>query len=198
MSRINKVRFWNGVTVRNAVLMSGVLIAPVAGGAADLTSACVLSLGYALVTVPAVLISAYIPRRLAYSVRVIVYALAAAVVFIPVFFIILKLFGEAGAARAGVYLPIAVCNPLILSKTESRYAADKHVPPSDIAAETGGLIFGFAAVCLVTGAVRDLLTGSTLGGLSFNLPPAFPAAEKTFFGFIILGVFAAVLRKILK
>ena len=196
MNRIGFFRFRDAATRRNAVLMSGLVIAPVAAGATDFISASLIALAFSCVTFFGVLLCRLIPRSVVYTVRIVFYALIAGAVYFCVYMLLPLLFAQRYIDGVGVYLPILICNPVILSKMESRFS-DRSVSLKVVAAEAAGYIVGFDVVCLVVGAVRDVLVNGSIGWVSLPIPPAVPALETTFGGLFIVGVFAALFRKVI-
>jgi electron transport complex protein RnfE len=173
--------------------MSGLLIGPVIAGATDFASALAISFVFSYITFFSVALCRLVPRRLVYTIRIIIYALAAAVLYIPAALSCELLMGEAPVLNAGIYLPVLVTNHVILSKTETRFY---HLPYIPMLFEALGYITGFVAVCMLTGIIRDIFVNSAIG--SFQIEGVFeiPALETTFGGFIIVGVLAGICRAI--
>ena len=192
---MNKVkgRPSDGLIRQNIVLMSGLLIGPVIAGAKDFESAAVISIVFSLITFFSVALCRFVPRRLVYTVRIIIYALVSAALYIPAYMACQYIAGENAMAKAGIYLPVLVVNHVILSKTETRFF---HLPYFQMLFEAFGYIAGFAAVCILTGTLRDILVNSAIGPVSVEVGFEVPALETTFGGFIIVGILAGICRAV--
>jgi electron transport complex protein RnfE len=181
----------DGLVRQNIVLMSGLLIGPVIAGAVDFESAAAISVVFAMITFFSVALCRFVPRKLVYTVRIIIYALVASAFYIPAYIACQYLMGEEAVIKAGVYLPVLVVNHVILSKTETRFF---HLPYLTMLLEALGYIAGFVAVCMLTGIIRDIFVNSAIGGFYVHAGFEIPALETTFGGFIIVGVLAGLLR----
>jgi len=188
-----KARPADGLIRQNIVLMSGLLIGPVIAGASDFESAAAISVVFAMITFFSVALCRFVPRKLVYTVRIIIYALVAAILYIPAYMACQQLLGDQAIVKAGIYLPVLVVNHVILSKTETRFF---HLPYLSMLLEALGYIAGFIAVCMFTGIIRDLLVNSAIGGIQFDLGFELPALETTFGGLIIVGVLAGICRAV--
>ena len=183
----------DGLIRQNIVLMSGLLIGPVIAGAKDFMSAAAIAVVFSLITFFSVALCRLMPRKMVYTVRIIVYALVASVLYIPAVLTCRFLLGEEVTVSAGIYLPVLVVNHVILSKTETRFF---HLPYFQMLLDVLGYIAGFVFVCLLTGIIRDILVNSAIGTLSIETGLSMPALETTFGGFIIVGVLAGICRAV--
>lgn len=188
-----KISLKDGLFKQNIVFMSGLLIAPVIACATTLVKSLAICMVFSLVSFFTILICRAIPRKIAYTIRVIIYSLTAAAVYIPAFLLARTVFGENIIEIVGVYLPILVTNSLILSKTETRFYNE---PFLTMTADCAVFIGGFDIACIFVGVVRELLTAGTIGGLYLEMPFKIPALETTFGGFLFVGIFAGLFRGI--
>lgn len=188
-----KISLRDGFFKQNIVFMSGLLVAPVIACANTLMKSLAVCMVFSLVSFLTILGCRAVPRKIAYTLRVIIYCLAASLIYIPVMLFTRSLFGEQLVASAGVYLPILVTNSLILSKTESRFYGE---PMNDMILDSAVFILGFDISCIFIGTLRELIANSTLGGLYIPMPFTVPALETTFGGFLTVGVFAGLFRGI--
>ncbi|MDR1753962.1 MAG: NADH:ubiquinone oxidoreductase subunit RnfE [Eubacterium sp.] len=195
MSDINnqvlKGRISDGLWRQNVVLMSGLLISPVAAGAVNFENALAITLVFSIVTFFTVFVCRLISRKIVYTLRIILYALIAALFYIPAVLAIDKLAGPSMAASVGIYLPILVVNPVILNKSETRFYL---MPVKDMMPELIGYVLGFDIVCLGVGTFRDIIVNGRIGWLRLNTGFSVPALETTFGGLIMVGVLAAAAR----
>ncbi len=186
-----KISLRDGLFKQNIVFMSGLLVAPVIACANTLMKSLAVCMVFSLVSFLTILVCRAVPRKIAYTLRVIIYCLAASLIYIPIMLFTRSLFGEQLIASAGVYLPILVTNSLILSKTESRFYGE---PINDMIIDSAVFILGFDISCIFIGALRELIANSTLGGLYIPMPFTVPALETTFGGFLTVGVLAGLFR----
>ncbi len=189
----NKISLKDGFFKQNIVFMSGLVIAPVIACATTLMKSLAVCMVFSLVSFFTILICRAIPRKIAYTLRVIIYSLVASAIYIPVMILTEAIFGESLVASAGVYLPILVTNSLILSKSETRFYGESF---ADMTIDCAAFIAGFDIACIFTGTVRELLANSTVGGAYIDMPFTIPALETTFGGFLFVGVCAGIVRGI--
>lgn len=188
-----KISLKDGFFKQNIVFMSGLLIAPVIACATTLQKSLAVCIVFTLVSFLTILLCRVIPRKIAYTLRVIIYSLVASAVYIPAVLLAVTLMGGDVIASAGVYLPILVTNSLILSKSESRFYVE---PFKDMVPDVLCFIAGFDGACIFTGAVREILAKSTIGGAYLEMPFTIPALETTFGGFLFVGIMAGLTRGI--
>lgn len=188
-----KISLKDGLFKQNIVLMSGLLTAPVIAGATTLMKSLAICLVFSLVSFLTIAVCRAVPRKIAYTLRVMFYSFAASAFYIPVYLFARALFGAPVIESAGVYLPILVTNAFILSKTETRFYGE---PIPDMILDSAVFIVGFDGACILVGVLREILSEGTLGGNYFPLPFTIPALETTFGGFLFVGVLAGMFRGI--
>lgn len=181
----------DGLLRQNIVLMSGLFIGPVIAGATDFGSAAAICIVFSLITFFSVAFCRLLPRKIVYTVRIILYALVASALYIPAYLACTYIVSEDAIISAGIYLPVLVVNHVILSKTETRFF---HLPYGQMLLEVLGYIAGFCAVCLLTGAIRDIFVNGAVGQIRVDAGFDIPALETTFGGFIVVGVLAGGCR----
>ena len=181
----------DGLFRQNIVLMSGLVTAPIVVAATTFERAMVLTLSFLMISYSTILICRFVPRRIVYTVRIILYAAVAAVMYIPTALLLGALFPET-AATVSIYIEIIVVNSLILAKTESRFYL---MPYGEMAVDALIYVIGYAIAAFAVGIIRELLAFGSLFGLRV-CDPLMPAAKTPFFGFLLLGILAAVCRGI--
>ena len=169
--------------------MSGLVTAPIIVAATTFERALVLTLSFLLISYSSIIICRFIPREIVYTVRIICYVGVAAVMYIPTALLMNALFPETASA-VSIYIEILVVNSLILAKTESRFYL---MPMKEMALDTLMYILGYAIAAFAVGIIREFLAFGSLFGLRVCDAPM-PAAKTTFFGFILVGILAAVCR----
>ena len=177
------------VFLRNPVFVTGLGLAPIVVAANSLSHALILGLAVALILTPTRLLAALLAKKLPVQLRGLCYAFCAAVVYIPVWLLLWRLFG-AGLAAVGLYLPLLVVEPIIIKRYERTrpeslsYALQKGVMTTA----------GFLVALFVTAAVRELLGAGALFGVALLPAAPLPLAASTAGGFLTVGLLAALWR----
>lgn len=181
----------DGLLLQNPVLERGLVLAPVIVASYNYENSLLLGFSFILITFASVLLSSFIPKRIPYTVRTILYTLIACVVFIPTAMLMDRLFPGV-VLRVGVFLPLLVANSLIVVKSESRFHKQKRGRMVlDLFCNTAG----FFLVIVFVGALRELLGSGSLGGVSLGTFTV-PAVLMPFSGFIIVGLLAAAVKRL--
>lgn len=180
---------FDGLFRQNIVLTSGLVTAPIIVAATTGERAALLSLTFFMISYFTIILGRLIPRKLVYTVRIIIYAFIAAMVFVPTAIVANMLFPDT-APSAMLYIQLIVVNSLVLAKTESRFYL---IPFSSMAIDSLVYIAGYALAAFVVGIIRELLTYGTVFELHI-CDAAMPAAKSPFFGFFLVGLFAALCR----
>ncbi|MBD5115306.1 MAG: NADH:ubiquinone oxidoreductase subunit RnfE [Ruminococcaceae bacterium] len=186
-----RVRLSNGIIKQNMVLMSGLFAGPVIGAATTLENSLVLSLVFSLVTVVSVGLCRLLPKKIDFSVRIVLYALIASAVYVPVMLLAEIIFNPETVGSITLYLAIMVTNPFITAKTESRFFL-RSVPL--MFKDVIGFVLGFDLSCILVGSLRDILTDNMLWNTIIPLPFQLSAMESVYGGFILVGVLAGLCR----
>lgn len=181
----------DGLFRQNIVLMSGLVTAPVIVAATSAERALVLVLSFFLMSYTSILICRIIPRKIVYTVRAMLYAVVAAGMFIPTV-IILEMLFPATTKSVMLYIELLTVNSLLLAKTESRFYLK---PYGEMALDALIYVMGYALAAFAVGILRELLAYGTLFGMRWFDPPM-PAAKSPFFGFFLVGLFAAGCRAV--
>ena len=137
------------------------------------------------------LICSFVPRRIVYTVRIIIYTLAASLVYVPVhlFFTSGEVLSEMYAS-VGIYAPLLVTNSMITLRTESKFYRLARPYMTRLA---GFYIVGYDLSLTFFGALRGFLTTGTVLGIRI-LPFSIPALSNLYGGFILLAVVSAAFR----
>ncbi len=180
---------FDGLLRQNIVLTSGLVTAPIIVASTTGERAAVLSLTFFMISYFTILIGRIISRKIVYTVRIILYALIAAAVFIPTTILVNTLFPDT-TPSVMLYIELIVVNSLVLAKTESRFYL---IPYSSMAIDSLVYIAGYAMAAFAVGIIRELLAYGTFFGLHI-CDGLMPAAKSPFFGFFLVGLFAAACR----
>ena len=176
----------------NPILERGLVIAPIVVTCTSLSNALTLSAAFACITILTIAVTYAIPKKLPYTIRVILNAAIAALMFLPVSMAVRRWQPEA-VYQLGVYLPLLATNSLIVQKSESRYHRQKFPV---MLAQLATASLGFAAVAVLTGTVREILgKGMLLGRPIEGITWTVPSLLLPFGGFLLVGFLAALLQK---
>lgn len=187
-----KLQKYNGLLMTNPIMERGFILAPVIVASYNTQNSVALGIGFALITFITVMLSSFIPRQIPYTIRTILYALLACVVFVPTAMLIERLL-PGSLYSLGVFLPLLVANSLIVVKSESRFHRHGFAYMTiDVASHAVGF---FLAIVLV-GLIREILGSGTVFGVTVNGWFTAPAVLMPFSGFIIVGLLAAVSKRI--
>ncbi len=181
----------DGLFRQNIVLMSGLVTAPIIVAATSGERAVVLVLSFFMMSYTSILLCRFIPRKIVYTVRTMLYAAVAAIMFIPTIMLLEMWFPETTQSVL-LYIELLTVNSLLLAKTESRFYLK---PYGEMAVDALIYILGYAIAAFVVGITRELLAYGTFFGFRL-FEPLIPAAHSPFFGFILVGILAAICRVI--
>lgn len=184
---------YDGIAKQNVVFMSGILITPVIAGATNFEKAAVIAIAFSLISFYTIMVCRLISRKIVYTVRITLYALMAAIVYIPICFILNSAFGTSVVESVGVYLPILAANPLILTKTESRFYLRS---AKSMVGDVFSFVIGFDIACMLVGTLRDIFANGAIGFYQIDVFFEIPSMETPFCGFILVGVIAGIWRAV--
>lgn len=179
----------DGLAKQNVVLMTGIVTAPVIIAATSFKKGVVIALAFAIISFLTILTCSFVPKKIVYTLRVIIYALVGSVYYIPTVLLLEKIF-PLTVELIGIYMPLIITNALIFSKTESRFYLESK---SKMIIDVIMFIAGFSVICTLTGAFREMICFGTLAGIKL-LDISIPAFEAPFGGFILVGIMAGMFR----
>ena len=110
----------------------------------------------------------------------------AALAYIPVYFILYFIF-QKNLLSLGIYLPMLVCEPLVIQRFE--HTLDASI--SQTVRKSIGFTLGYGLVLFVLGLAREFLSLGQLFGVQVTKLLFFPLASTPMGGFILLGLLAA-------
>ncbi len=183
----------NALLYKNPIFVSGMVIAPVVVMANNFFDALTLVSAFSLITFFTLVISSFVPKNIVYTIRIILYTIIGALVYVPSV-IILEYIMPEGVDALGIFFPLFITSSFIISRSESIFFF-----------ETKGKMFldiifciiGYDAAVLLFAAIREIVAFGTIGGTIIGMPVAFAAFQNPFGGFILLGLMAALFRNIL-
>lgn len=181
----------DGLFRQNIALMSGLVTAPIIVAATSAVRALVLVMSLFMISYPCIILCRLIPRKISYSIRILFYAVTAGIMYIPTMYLLSLMFPDV-VREVQLYIDIIVVNSLLLAKTETRFYLK---PWGEMAVDVLVYVAGYAIAAFAVGIVREALAFGTLFGFRM-FDPVVPAAKSPFFGFILVGIYAALCRAI--
>ena len=131
-----------------------------------------------------------------YAIRsyygIILYTVIAALVYVPVICIELQIFPNE-VKEIGIIMPLLIVNSLIVSKSELRFFRRTKWK---MLVEVVFYILGFDIAIIIFAFMREVLGTGSISGKILGIPLTFPVLIYPFGGFILLGLLAALFRKI--
>lgn len=183
----------NAILNKNPIFVSGMVIAPVIVLANNLNDAITLVTAFSLLTFFTLLVSSFIPKSIVYTIRIIIYTLIGALVYVPLAILLRYLMPE-GVEALGIFFPLFITSSFIISRSESIFFRESK---GKMLLDIVFCIIGYDAAVLLFAVIREILATGTAGGNIIGMPIVFSAFEKPFGGFILLGFIAALFRSIL-
>lgn len=183
----------NALLRRNPILVSGLVIAPAVVIADSFFDAVTLVAAFSVITFFTLLVSSFVPKNIVYSIRIILYTVIGALVYVPSA-ILLKYLMPEGIEAMGVFFPLLITNGLIISRSESIFFLESK---GHMLLDIIFCIIGYDIAVLLFGAVREILGTGMIGGKIIGMPILFSAFQHPFGGFILLGILSALLRVIM-
>lgn len=184
---------FDGLLLTNPVLERGLVLAPVIVASYNCVNALILGLSFFAITFVTVLIASFLPKKIPYTIRVILYTLLAFGIFIPTALLMNHWFPQTIFTELGVFLPLLAANSLIVVKSESRFYKHRR---GYMVVDLFCHCLGFLWAILLVGGLRELLGKGTLFGHPAQDAFTVPAAMMPFSGFILVGFLAAVVRRL--
>ncbi len=179
------------IFLNNPVIMQGMGLAPLIAIATTVENALMMSLAVILLLTPTRIIACLLFSKVTnVYARVIGYATIAALVYIPMYYVMDMIFSTQ-ILLLGIYLPMLVVEPFII------YRFGRVPEPFKKAVFKGVRItIGYIIVILLVGLIREIFgTGEIFGIaiLDINIAPllALPAG-----GFFVVGILCAAWRAI--
>ncbi|MDR2655155.1 MAG: hypothetical protein LBC56_03655 [Oscillospiraceae bacterium] len=179
----------------NPVLVKGMGLIPAIAVSTSLKNALALSVMMALTVIPTYIAASLLKLKSPFYVRIPAWALISSAFYIPAILAVNALFPLVLMENVGIYLYIFVVDVIVVFRADS-FARVNHV----VTALTDAFVnsVSFTAVICIVGLVRELMTSSSIYGAPVPLMANFRirGAMPPFFGFLLLGLFAAFMRSL--
>ena len=197
----------DGLFRHNSVLSEGMVIAPVVVCCDTLRKSLLLSLAFVLITVTAVTLGSFYPKKLPYAVRIILYALTASLLYIPTALLCEYLSPETYAAltnmslpglgmvsgAAFLYLPLLSVNSFVVLHSELHFY---HYTRGKMLGVLLSHAAGFSLAACLIGCIREVFAHGTFFGFAVDMPLILQGLAAPWGGFILIGILSALHRRI--
>lgn len=180
----------NALLKNNAILSAGMVIAPVVVFANTFRNALALTVAFTVITFFTLLFSSFVPQSIVYTIRIILYTIIGALVYVPAS-IILNSFMPDQINSMGIFFPLMITNSFIVSRSESIFFNETK---GRMIVDIIFSILGYDIAVLIFGFVREIISTGELNGNMLAMSVHFSAFSLVSGGFILLGIFAALLR----
>lgn len=182
----------SGILTDNTVLSACMVISPVIMCGDTLRNALALVSAFTVITLISVIAASFVPQKLPYAAKIIIYAIISSLVYVPVRMLASGIYPES-IERIGIYYPLLAVNSLIVYQTEAKFF---RMSKSKMAVSLISYILGFDAVMIITGFIRELLAYGTINSRMVDMDTLISGLSQPFGGFIFLGILCGVYRKI--
>lgn len=183
----------NALLYKNPIFVSGMVIAPVVVMANNFFDALTLVAAFSLITFFTLVMSSFVPKTIVYTIRIILYTIIGALVYVPSV-ILMKYIMPEGVEALGIFFPLFITSSFIISRSEAIFFLETK---GKMLLDIIFCIIGYDAAVLLFAAIREILAFGTIGGTIIGMPVALTAFQNPFGGFILLGLIAALFRSIL-
>lgn len=185
-----KWSFSQGILSHNPVFAAGMCIAPAIFLSSTFSAAVAYAMFFTAVTLPSLLFSSFLPRRLPYAVRIVLYTFIASAVYLYVYnFLGARVPVE--PQKLGVFLPMIVMGDFIVTSAETRFFKMKRLR---MTADVISHVIGFDAAIIILGAVRELFSSGEIGGVLYGIERTLPLLSAPCGGFIFIAFIGAFIR----
>ena len=175
----------------NTVLVQGLALTPVIAAAGTLKDAVILAIAAAIVIIPTRIIGDVTVGWIKARLRVIFYAVLAALILIPVMILLSGWFGSRFIAL-GLYIPLLFADGAVTWRASvSQKEGARHVFRNAFATA-----FGYAFVICLIGSVREILGKGSIWDYKLFGSALFPAASVIPGGLLITALLAAFWQSI--
>lgn len=186
----NKWSVFQGIVSHNPVFAAGMAIAPAIIIGSTLAGAIAYAAVFSAVTLLTLLIASFVPKKVPYALRIILYTLTAAAVYILCYIYVDSRI-EYDLSKLGVFLPMIVTGEFIVSAAEIRFfRLSKEKMVMDVISH----IIGYDIAIIFLGAFRELFGTGGIGGELYGISHTVPLLTAPCGGFILIGLIGAFIR----
>lgn len=187
-----KISASDGFIRRNAVLSGLMVISPIIVCGNTIMNALALIYAFSAITFISVAVGSFVPKKLPYGVKIIIYACLGALSYIPVKTAAEEFFPGV-IDRTGIYFMLIAVNSFITVQAETKFY---RFTKGKMIVSLIRHILGFDVVMLAISAIRELLAYGTFFGRIVDADIIISGLGLPFGGFIILGIACGIYRYI--
>ncbi len=177
-----------GALGNNALLMGGMGLPFVVMAAVSLRASVALIIAMICAVIPAYIACVALGKKVDVIVRSIV-CTALSVVGVMLSRQIIGFISPEIFDTLGIFLPLMAINSLVVA-----CCLEKKPKPAKLSGRLALGVVGFSLVAILVGGLRELFVAGNLWGVNI-LEPQIPIAGTVFFGFLFLGLLAALAQK---
>lgn len=184
-----------GGYIRNPVLVQVIGICPVAAASTSLINSLLLSAVFAFSLVLSEVIASAFLKKLSRWIRMGIYAFIGVLAVFPVMYLLEKN-SAVVFSNLGIYLPLMAMSSFNCVHCE-KYAVKHSVKLSFFDALASSA--GYCSVLIIIGAIREIIGSGSILGINIPFITGISGALMPFFGFLMIGILAAIHKaKIIK
>ena len=183
--------FIKGAVIYNPVLIQLVGLCPVVAASTTLARATMLSAVLCIELIVTCIVASAFFKGIPRWVRVPLYLIIGTAIICPILWYVETRSLINLSLGMKIYIPLIAVNSMTAVHCE-QFSVKNSVRLSFYDAAAAGI--GASIIFIIVGAVRELLGGSSIGGMSVNLPITFKGMALPFGCLILLGFLAAALR----
>lgn len=187
-----KRSIFDGVLGDNIVLASLMLISPIIICGDTVKNALSLIYAFNSITFISLILGSFVPKKIPYTVKIIIYAVISSLVYIPVRWFAVEFYPDS-IERIGIYYPLLAVNSLIVLQSEAKFYRMKK---GRMILSLVFYIIGFDLVMLVTGFIREFFAYGTILSKVADINTTVTGLGQPFGGFIFLGLMCGIYRRI--
>ena len=139
------------------------------------------------------MIASFLPRKIVFTLRIILYTLIASLVYVPVAMLAQHIFSKE-VVEFGIYFPLLTVNAMLVSQTEVDYFK---MPKGKMLFSVIFYILGFDIVVFIFSFIREMISFGTVNENIVGVTLSAESLSKPFGGFILLGLSMAAFRFIM-
>jgi electron transport complex protein RnfE len=182
-----------GLFERNIVLVSGLIVTTVIVCVNTIKSGLFLIYAFSTITFLSIMIASFLPRKIVFTLRIILYTLIASLVYVPVAMLAQHIFSKE-VVEFGIYFPLLTVNAMLVSQTEVDYFK---MPKGKMLFSVIFYILGFDIVVFIFSFIREMISFGTVNENIVGVTLSAESLSKPFGGFILLGLSMAAFRFIM-
>ncbi len=184
--------FLKDIILKNPILLEGIVIAPIVAVGVSLKNALLLSLCLLIITLPSVILSATVFKKLNKLLKIPAVFLSSSLFYLLAAAIALKI-NPATFEAFGIYLPIFIVNSIILANSID----NDNIKLSLVIRNTMIGIISFALVAIFASSIREILGFGTILGKVKIFAKRMPGILYPFSGYFIIAFLAAITNYII-